>query len=87
MSFVLISTGHIMLGANFVVVAIAFTVVMLGIVPVNVTNSRCIGALFIFVVAFRYVGFATIAKLLMLQRLDSNLDLPLEYQSLPSKYR
>ena len=78
MSFVLISTGHIMLGANFVVVAIAFTVVMLGIVPVNVTNSRCIGALFILVVAFRYVGFAAIAKLMMMQPLDSNLDQPIE---------
>lgn len=77
-TFALLSIIHLLLGSNPIVVVIAFLIMMIGIVPVKIAGIRSIGALFVLLVAFRYVDFAVFAKFLMLQPLDSNLRQPIE---------
>ena len=78
MASVLLCIGHLLLGSNLVVVAIAFIIIIIGAVPIATTGFLRVGALLVLFVAFRYVDFATIAKFLMLQPLDSNLHQPIE---------
>lgn len=78
MASVLLCIGHLLLGSNLVVVAIAFIIMIIGAVPIATTGFLRVGALLVLFVAFRYVDFATIAKFMMLQPLDSNLHLPIE---------
>ena len=74
----LICIGHLFLGSNTIVVLLAMLIIILGTVPIAIAGYFQISALFIFFVAFRYVDFATVAKLSMLQPLDSNLYQPVE---------
>ena len=73
-----LSVFHLLLGSNFVVVLLSIFIIIIGTIPISIVGYLNIGSVFVFLVAFRYVDFPTIAKLLMLQPLDSNLYQPLE---------
>ena len=75
---ILICVGHLLLGSNPIVVLLSVFIIIIGTVPLSITGFLNIGALFVFLVAFRYVDFASVAKLLMFQSLDSNLYRPIE---------
>ena len=68
---------HIALGADPLVVFLAFLTVLIGVYAIARPGILNIGAVLVFLVTFRYVGFPMIAKLFMGQPLDSNLYDPL----------
>ncbi len=68
---------HIALGGSPLISALALTTVFLGVRPVARYGVLNIGALLIFLVVFRYVGFPLVGKLMFGQPLDSNLSQPL----------
>ena len=68
---------HVALGADPLVVFLAFLTVLIGVYAIARPGILNIGAVLVFLVTFRYVGFPMIAKLFMGQPLDSNLYDPL----------
>ena len=74
----LLCIGHLLLGSGPIVVFLSVFIIILGTVPLSISGFFNIGAVFVFLVAFRYVDFASVAKLFMLQSLDSNLCQPIE---------
>ena len=68
---------HIALGSDPLIPALAIFTMALGIWPLARFGLLNIGALLVFLVAFRHVGFPLFAKLAMGQALDSHLDQPL----------
>ena len=75
---IILSIFHLLLGSTIIVVIISLFIIIIGTIPISIVGYLNISAVFIFLVAFRYVDFASVAKLLMLQPLDSNLYQPVE---------
>jgi hypothetical protein len=69
--------GHLVLGANPIVVCICGLTVIFSIYPIAIYGFLDIGAVLVALVGFRYVGFPLLAKLIMGQPLDSNLMEPM----------
>ncbi len=68
---------HIAIGADPFVSTLAVIAMALGMVPIIRFGVWNIGAILIFLVAFRHVGFPLFAKLALGQALDTHLDQPL----------
>ena len=64
---------HLVIGADTLVICIAFTAFSLSLYPVYILGFLDIGAVLIALVGFRYVGFPIFAKLVFNQALDTNL--------------
>jgi hypothetical protein len=69
--------AHVAIGADPLIVSFAIIAVALGIAPVIKFGAWNLGAVLVFLVAFRYIGFSLFAKLSLGQALDTNLDQPL----------
>lgn len=68
---------HVAIGADPLIVSLAIIAVGLGIAPIIKFGAWNLGAVLVFLVAFRYIGFSLFAKLALGQALDTNLDQPL----------
>jgi hypothetical protein len=68
---------HIAIGADPFISTLAVMAMALGMAPIIGIGVWNVGAIFIFLVAFRHVGFPLFAKLALAQPLDMNLDQPL----------
>ena len=68
--------AHLALGSNFFSVTLVIVAVVIGSIPLAQYGALNFGALLVFFVTFRFVGFPLVAKLVMGQPLDSNLQQP-----------
>jgi hypothetical protein len=68
---------HVAIGADPLISMLAVTTMVFGLAPIVRFGAWNIGAVLIFLVAFRYVGFPLFAKLALVQALDTHLDQPL----------
>jgi hypothetical protein len=68
---------HVAIGADPLVSALAVIAMALGMAPIIRFGVWNVGAILIFLVAFRHVGFPLFAKLALAQTLDTHLDQPL----------
>ncbi|MCL1926182.1 MAG: hypothetical protein FWF95_03475 [Syntrophorhabdaceae bacterium] len=68
---------HVAIGSDSLIPLLAITAIMMGVVPVANFGVVNIGAVLVFLVAFRYVGVSLFAKLFFGQALDTNLENPL----------
>jgi hypothetical protein len=73
----LVTTAHVVLGADPVVLCLAMLTVAAGVGAAMHLGYLNLAALLILLVVFRYIGFPLIGKLLFLQPLDSNMGQPL----------
>jgi len=68
---------HVAIGADPLVSALAVIAMALGMAPIIRFGAWNIGAILVFLVAFRHVGFPLFAKLSLAQALDTHLQQPL----------
>ena len=68
---------HVAIGTDPLVSALAVMAMTLGMAPIISFGAWNVGAILVFLVAFRHVGFPLFAKLALAQALDTHLDQPL----------
>jgi hypothetical protein len=68
---------HVAIGTDPLVSALAVMAMTLGMAPIISFGVWNVGAILVFLVAFRHVGFPLFAKLALAQALDTHLDQPL----------
>jgi len=74
----LILIGHIIIGSSVFITAVAIFAVLIGFSGIIRYGTMDLAALMLLVIAFRYVGFPLLAKLILQQPLQSNLETPLK---------
>lgn len=77
LSLFIIVVAHLILGSGIFIVAFAALTILVGIYPISLFGLLNVGVLVTTLVAFRYVGFPFVIKLVMGQPLQSNLEQPL----------
>ena len=77
LAFAVCGLLHVAIGADPLVSTLAVMAMALGMAPIIRFGVWNIGAILVFLVAFRHVGFPLFAKLALAQALDTHLDQPL----------
>lgn len=77
LAFAVCGLLHIAIGADPLISTLAVMAMVLGMAPIIRFGAWNIGAILVFLVAFRHVGFPLFAKLALAQALETHLDQPL----------
>lgn len=77
MGLAVLGVAHIMIGANPIVPGLAIMTMLLAMWPLMRFGVMNLSVILIMLTAFRYVGFPMVAKLFMVQALDTHLDQPI----------